>query len=115
MKTRAAQSDDGSGARREDRVGVWVERPDKPPLPDGAIAEDKIAAIGIRVRKWVTFHGISLNVEPDLEHYGGIVPCGVSHHGVTSLTDLGLQVTMDQADNALRSEFEAIFGPVNPT
>ncbi len=102
------------GARREDRVGVWVERPDKPPLPDGAIAEDKIAAIGIRVRKWVTFHGISLNVDPDLEHYGGIVPCGVSGHGVTSLADLDLQVTMRQVDSALRSEFEAIFGAVSP-
>lgn len=102
------------GARREDRVGVWVERPDKPPLADGMMAEDKIAAIGIRVRKWVTFHGISINVEPDLEHYGGIVPCGVSGHGVTSLADLGLQVTMRQVDSALRSEFEAIFGAVSP-
>ena len=105
---------DVTGARREDRVGVWVERPDKPLLADGAIAEDKIAAIGIRVRKWVTFHGISLNVEPDLAHYGGIVPCGVTGHGVTSLADLGLQVTMGQVDNALVSEFEAIFGPVEP-
>ena len=103
-----------AGARREDRVGVWVERPDKPPLPDGAMAEDKIAAIGIRVRKWVTFHGISLNVEPVLEHYGGIVPCGVAGHGVTSLSDLGLPVTMSQVDSTLRLEFEAIFGPVNP-
>ncbi len=102
-----------AGTRREDRVGVWVERPDKPLLADGTIAEDKIAAIGIRVRKWVTFHGISLNVKPNLEHYGGIVPCGVTGHGVTSLADLGLQVTMRQVDNALRSEFEAIFGPVN--
>ena len=67
-----------AGERREDRVGVWVRRPDKPPLPDGRPAEDKIAAIGIRVRRWVTFHGISLNVDPDLEHYSGIVPCGVS-------------------------------------
>ena len=105
---------DVAGARREDRVGVWVERPDKPPLADGAMAEDKIAAIGIRVRKWVTFHGISINVEPDLEHYGGIVPCGVSSHGVTSLADLGLQVTMRQLDSTLRSEFEAVFGPVSP-
>jgi len=105
---------DVTGARREDRVGVWVERPDKPPLADGTVAEDKIAAIGIRVRKWVTFHGISLNVEPDLAHYGGIVPCGVTGHGVTSLADLGRQVRMRQVDNALRSEFEAIFGPVNP-
>ena len=105
---------DVAGARREDRVGVWVERPDKPPLPDGRMAEDKIAAIGIRVRKWVTFHGISINVEPDLEHYAGIVPCGIAGHGVTSLADLGLQVTIDQIDCALRSEFEAIFGPVYP-
>lgn len=105
---------DVTGARREDRVGVWVERPDKPLLADGAIAEDKIAAIGIRVRKWVTFHGISLNVEPDLAHYDGIVPCGVTGHGVTSLADLGLQVTMGQVDSALVSEFEAIFGPVKP-
>jgi len=105
---------DVAGARREDRVGVWVERPDRPPLADGAMAEDKIAAIGIRVRKWVTFHGISLNVEPDLEHYAGIVPCGIAGHGVTSLADLGLQVTMHQVDEALRPEFEAIFGPVSP-
>ena len=103
-----------AGARREDRVGVWVERPDKPPLSDGTMAEDKIAAIGVRVRKWVTFHGISLNVDPDLEHYGGIVPCGIAGHGVTSLADLSLQVTMHQLDSALRSEFEAIFGPVSP-
>jgi lipoyl(octanoyl) transferase len=105
---------DVAGARREDRVGVWVERPDKPLLPDGAMAEDKIAAIGIRVRKWVTFHGISLNVEPNLEHYGGIVPCGIPGHGVTSLADLGLPVTMHQVNGTLRAEFEAIFGPVNP-
>jgi lipoyl(octanoyl) transferase len=104
---------DVAGARREDRVGVWVERPDKPSLADGAMAEDKIAAIGIRVRKWVTFHGISINVDPDLEHYGGIVPCGVTGHGVTSLADLGLQVTMGQVDSALKSEFEAIFGPAS--
>ena len=67
-----------TGERREDRIGVWVRRPEKPPLPDGRPAEDKIAAIGIRVRRWVTFHGISLNVDPDLEHYSGIVPCGVT-------------------------------------
>jgi lipoyl(octanoyl) transferase len=94
------------GERREDRVGVWVRRPDK---AEGA--EDKIAAIGIRVRKWVTFHGISLNVEPDLEHFSGIVPCGIRQHGVTSLVDLGLPVTMDDADVALRAAFEAVFGP----
>ncbi len=82
------------GERREDRVGVWVVRPDKPPLPDGAPAEDKIAAIGIRLRRWVSFHGIALNVDPDLAHFAGIVPCGVTGHGVTSLVDLGLPVTI---------------------
>ncbi|MGL4242105.1 MAG: lipoyl(octanoyl) transferase LipB [Beijerinckiaceae bacterium] len=98
--------------RREDRVGVWVRRPDKPRGFDGAMAEDKIAAIGIRVRKWVTFHGISLNVEPDLSHFSGIVPCGVAdrHFGVTSLVDLGLPVTMADADAALRGAFEEVFG-----
>ncbi|MGA0596168.1 lipoyl(octanoyl) transferase LipB [Enterovirga sp. CN4-39] len=94
------------GERREDRVGVWVRRPDK-----GETVEDKIAAIGIRVRRWVTFHGVSLNVEPDLSHFSGIVPCGVAEHGVTSLVDLGLPVTMADADIALRQAFEAIFGP----
>jgi lipoyl(octanoyl) transferase len=99
------------GERREDRVGVWVRRPDKAPLPGGAMAEDKIAAIGIRVRRWVTFHGISLNVEPDLSHFSGIVPCGVSQHGVTSLVDLGLPVAMSDVDIALKASFTAIFGP----
>jgi len=98
------------GERREDRVGVWVRRPDKPLLPDGSPREDKIAAIGIRVRKWVTFHGISLNVEPELSHYGGIIPCGVQGHGVTSLVDLGLPVTMEDVDIALQQEFTKIFG-----
>jgi lipoyl(octanoyl) transferase len=100
------------GARREDRVGVWVARPDKARGPLGQGAEDKIAAIGIRVRRWVTFHGIALNVEPDLSHFSGIVPCGVSaaHFGVTSLVDLGLPVTMAEVDAVLRREFEAIFG-----
>ena len=94
------------GERREDRVGVWVRRPDL-----GPTREDKIAAIGIRMRRWVSFHGISLNVDPKLEHFSGIVPCGVSEHGVTSLVDLGLPVTMDDADIALREGFESIFGP----
>jgi lipoyl(octanoyl) transferase len=94
------------GERREDRVGVWVRRPDK-----GETAEDKIAAIGIRVRRWVTFHGISLNVEPDLSHFSGIVPCGVTQHGVTSLVDLGIPVTMPEVDAVMRKTFEGIFGP----
>ncbi len=102
------------GERREDRVGVWVRRPDKPPGLDGSPAEDKIAAIGIRVRRWVAFHGIALNVEPDLSHFRAIVPCGVAeqHFGVTSLVDLGLPVTMEDADAALLSAFQPIFGPV---
>jgi len=94
------------GERREDRVGVWVRRPDK-----GGATEDKIAAIGIRVRRWVSFHGISLNVEPDLSHFDGIVPCGVSQYGVTSLVDLGLPVTMPEVDSVLREAFERVFGP----
>jgi lipoyl(octanoyl) transferase len=93
------------GERREDRVGVWVRRPDK-----GLGAEDKIAAIGIRVRRWVTFHGISLNVEPELSHFSGIVPCGIRGHGVTSLVDLGIPVTMPEADSILRAAFEPVFG-----
>jgi lipoyl(octanoyl) transferase len=103
------------GERRDDRVGVWVARPDKPHLPDGAPAEDKIAAIGIRLRKWVSFHGISLNVEPHLGHYSGIVPCGISGYGVTSLVDLGLPVTLDDADLALKRAFMPVFGPVSDT
>ncbi|WP_188854920.1 lipoyl(octanoyl) transferase LipB [Aureimonas glaciei] len=99
------------GERREDRVGVWVRRPDRPAGPGGSMAEDKIAAIGIRLRKWVTLHGISLNVDPDLDHFGGIVPCGVSDHGVTSLVDLGLPVSMPDVDLVLRQHFEEIFGP----
>lgn len=98
------------GERREDRVGVWVARPDKPPLPDGSPREDKIAAIGIRIRRWVTYHGISINVEPDLDHYNGIVPCGIEGHGVTSLVDLGLPVSMEDLDLVLRQEFEKLFG-----
>ncbi|MBS1181513.1 MAG: lipB [Proteobacteria bacterium] len=94
------------GETREDRVGVWVRRPDK-----GDGIEDKIAAIGIRVRRWVTFHGISLNVEPDLDHFTGIVPCGIRGHGVTSLVDLGLPVAMEDADAALKASFVEVFGP----
>ena len=126
------------GHIRDGRVGVWVERKDKgyldspeddlsfsgkadrpPELMRGARAaperkykEDKIAALGIKLRRWVSFHGISLNVEPDLSHFGGIVPCGISEHGVTSLLDLGLPITMDEVDYALRISFEQIFGPV---
>jgi len=102
-----------SGEQREDRVGVWVKRPEKPRGPNGEMAEDKIAAIGIRLRKWVSFHGISLNVEPDLAHFGGIVPCGIAqgHYGVTSLVDLGLPLSMPEVDSILRREFEAVFGP----
>ena len=97
------------GEIRPGRVGVWVQRPEKPAPPDGSPAEDKIAAIGIRLRKWVSFHGISINVEPDLSHFGGIVPCGITNHGVTSLVDLGLPVTMDDVDLALRATFDEVF------
>ncbi|MEP2533872.1 lipoyl(octanoyl) transferase LipB [Shimia sp.] len=97
------------GEIREGRVGVWIERDDKPRTATGAKAEDKIAAIGIRLRKWVSFHGISINVEPDLDHFTGIVPCGIIEHGVTSLVDLGLPVTMHDLDVALRQCFEATF------
>ena len=95
------------GERREDRIGVWVRRPDK-----GAGAEDKIAAIGIRIKRWVTLHGISLNVDPELAHFSGIVPCGVAdqHYGVTSLHDLGQLASMPEVDMALRAEFAALFG-----
>jgi len=99
-----------TGHIREGRVGVWVERPDKPRTVTGAMAEDKIAAIGIRLRKWVSFHGISINLDPELEHFTGIVPCGITEHGVTSLVDLGLPVTMDDLDVALRRSFEQVFG-----
>ena len=99
------------GEIREGRVGVWVTRPQKPPLPDGSAAEDKIAAIGIRLRRWVSFHGLSINVEPELSHFDGIVPCGINQHGVTSLVDLGLPVTMDDVDLALEQTFSEIFQP----
>jgi lipoyl(octanoyl) transferase len=98
------------GAIREGRVGVWVERR-TPGLP---VREDKIAAIGVKLRRWVSFHGISLNVEPDLSHFSGIVPCGQTEHGVTSLVDLGLPVTLDEADEALRASFRQVFGEVAP-
>ena len=100
-----------TGEIRPGRVGVWVARPEKPPLPDGTPREDKIAAIGVRLRKWVSFHGLSINVEPDLSHFDGIVPCGISDQGVTSLVDLGLPVTMEDLDAALKRSFDATFGP----
>ena len=98
------------GERREDRVGVWVARPDK-----GPGHEDKIAAIGVRLRRWVSFHGIAINVEPDLSHFSAIVPCGVvdPRFGVTSLVDLGLPVTMEDVDVALRQAFVEVFGATN--
>jgi lipoyl(octanoyl) transferase len=92
------------GERRADRIGVWVVRPDRP-----APAEDKIAAIGVRVRHWVAFHGISINVDPDLSHFHGIVPCGIQGYGVTSLVDLGLPVTLADLDVALRQAFDEVF------
>jgi lipoyl(octanoyl) transferase len=90
------------GERREGRVGIWVVRGSR---------EDKIAALGVRVRRWVTFHGVALNVEPDLTHFSGIVPCGIRGHGVTSLADLGIPATMADADVALRAAFDEVFGP----
>lgn len=98
-----------TGHIREGRVGVWVERPEKGRAADGTPREDKIAAIGVKLRRWVSFHGISINVEPDLEHFSGIVPCGIREHGVTSLVDLGLPVSMDDLDAALRASFETAF------
>jgi lipoyl(octanoyl) transferase len=100
-----------NGERRDGRVGVWVTRPDKPANLDGSPREEKIAAIGVRLRKWVSFHGISINVEPNLEHFDGIVPCGISEHGVTSLVDLGLPVTMEDVDVALKQTFERCIAP----
>jgi lipoyl(octanoyl) transferase len=94
-----------TGEVRDDRVGVWVRRPEK-----GVGREDKIAAIGVRIRKWVTYHGISINVDPDLDHFSGIVPCGISQHGVTSLADLGIPATMADLDIQLKETFKEIFG-----
>lgn len=99
-----------TGHIREGRVGVWVERPEKPLTASGTMAEDKIAAIGIRIRKWVSFHGLSINVEPDLAHFDGIVPCGITDYGVTSLVDLGLPVSMADVDVALKRSFDDVFG-----
>ncbi len=97
------------GEIRDGRVGVWVQRDDKPLTITGQPAEDKIAAIGLRLRKWVSFHGISINVEPELDHFSGIVPCGIREHGVTSLVDLGLPVTMADVDTALQKTFAEVF------
>src|SRR5262249_52022871 len=98
-----------AGERRADRIGVWVRRPDK-----GAACEDKIAAIGIRIKRWVTLHGVALNIDCDLSHYAGIVPCGVCdpRSGLTTFADLGRAVTLTEIDVALRREFEQLFGPV---
>jgi lipoyl(octanoyl) transferase len=103
------------GERREARVGVWVKRPEKARGPTGDLAEDKIAAIGVRLRQWISFHGVALNVAPDLSHFSGITPCGVrdSHLGVTSLADLGVTATMGDVDAALRRRFIEVFGPVS--
>ena len=98
------------GERRKGRVGVWVVRPDRPPSIDGSPAEDKVAAIGLKIRRWVSYHGLSINVEPDLSHFDGIVPCGIRDHGVTSLVDLGLPVTMADVDAALARTFPQVFG-----
>ena len=105
------------GERREGRVGIWVARPDMAPhsgsdssSASGSGRDDKIAALGIRVRRWISFHGISINVDPDLEHFSGITPCGISDHGVTSLNDLGYPVSMADVDLALRSCFENSIG-----
>lgn len=97
------------GERRSGRVGVWVVRPDLPANPDGSPREDKIAAIGVKLRRWVSFHGISINVEPDLAHFSGIVPCGIRAHGVTSLVDLGLPVSLADLDAALLRTFPRFF------
>lgn len=103
------------GERRDGRVGVWVVRDDKPLTALGAAPEDKIAALGIRLRKWVSFHGLSINVEPELDHFDGIVPCGIAKHGVTSLVDLGLPVTMEDVDVALKKTFDEVFTQARTT
>ena len=103
-----------TGEIREGRVGVWVVRDDKPLTALGTKPEDKVAAIGLRIRKWVSFHGLSINVDPDLSHFDGIVPCGIREHGVTSLVDLGLPVTMEDVDVALKRGFDAVFEGKSP-
>lgn len=99
------------GERREERVGVWINRHNFASTQNNFSSEDKIAAIGIRMRKWVSFHGVSINVNPNLAHYSGIVPCGISNYGITSFFDLGVSVTMHDIDLALKQAFEQIFGP----
>ena len=113
--TRTLASMNVAAERREDRVGLWVPRPEKAPLTDGAPREDKIAAIGVRLKRWVTLHGIAVNVDPELDHFAGIVPCGVRGHGVTSLHDLGHLVSMHEFDMRLRCGFERVFGPTKRT
>ena len=100
-----------TGHIRDGRVGVWIERPDKSKRADGSLAEDKIAAIGIRMRRWVSYHGLSINVEPNLSHFDSIVPCGITDFGVTSLVDLGMPITMDVLDVALQRTFEDVMQP----
>ncbi len=104
---RALQKLGVKGERRKGRVGIWVDL-----KPFGKKGEAKIAAIGVRVRKWVTYHGVSINVKPDLSHYNGIVPCGISEHGVTSLAQLGIEAPMSELDTALRQSWEDVFGPI---
>lgn len=99
-----------TATRRDGRVGVWIPRPDLAALPDGTPRDDKIAAVGVKLRRWVSFHGVSINVEPDLSHYAGIIPCGIAGHGITSLVDLGYPVTMGDLDAALRATFDTQFG-----
>ena len=97
------------GQSRDGRVGIWVERPDKPLNNYSTVQEEKIAAIGVRLKKWITLHGLSINLDPDLSHFQGIVPCGIKEHGVTSLVDLGLPVSMHDLDNALKKSFSKVF------
>lgn len=97
-----------TGERRQDRIGVWVQRPER-----ATGSEDKIAAIGVRVSRWVSFHGVSLNIAPDLNHYDGIIPCGIADHGVTSFEDLGQLISMAEVDISLKAAFENLFGPTN--
>lgn len=103
-----------TGETRSDRVGVWVVRPEKPPRPDGRPAEDKIAALGIQMRRWVSTHGMAINVDPDLAHFDVIVPCGIADYGVTSLVDLGLPVAMADVDLSLQATFREIFELESP-